>query len=240
MSRTDDKLARRSVGTGSLRPVSASRRPPIANARTGLVAGAVVLVAVVLAVVLLSSSGSTARRPQPVFESLFQDDNHLVYAPTATVARTLDTLAGLGVDRLRITVLWAAIAPGSNLPVQPAHFNGADPAAYSPGAWAPYDRIVTMAAARHLAVDFNITAPGPLWAMGHPAPQARLASHYEPSVADFRAFVTAVGRRYSGSYVAPGGHAVRFLASTTGRSGMSQTSRDGSPRSGTRVRGSGR
>lgn len=131
---------------------------------------------------------------------MFQDDDHLVYAPTATVARTLDTLAGLGVDRLRITVLWAAIAPGNTSPTPPAHFNGADPGAYPPGVWAPYDRIVTMAAARHIAVDFNLTAPGPLWAMGRAGPAIRLASHCQPSAADFGAFVTAVGRRYSGSY----------------------------------------
>ncbi len=182
----------------------APRRRSITAFRPQLAAGAVVLLVVIVAVVLLSSSGSTARRQQPVFQSLFQDDNHLVYAPAATVAKTLDTLAGLGVDRLRITVLWAAVAPGNSSPVPPPHFNGADPAAYAPGAWAPYDRIVTMAAARHMAVDFNITAPGPLWAMRRPAPSARLASHYEPSAADFGAFVAAVGRRYSGSYVPAG------------------------------------
>jgi hypothetical protein len=44
-------------------------------------------------------------------ESMFQDDRELIYSPGPAVARTLDTLHSLGVDRLRLTILWAAIAP---------------------------------------------------------------------------------------------------------------------------------
>jgi|SRR5579884_232488 len=166
---------------------------------------AVVAAAVAVVVVLVSASGQTAQ-PRLV-ESLFQDDNHLVYAPTPVVASTLDTLASLGVDRLRITVLWSAIAPGAASSARPAGFRASDPASYPPFAWAPYDRIVQLAAARHIGVDFNVTAPGPLWAMAGRAPASKLANHFAPSAAEFGGFVAALGRRYSGAYVPPGAHA---------------------------------
>jgi hypothetical protein len=156
------------------------------------------VVAVIL-VVALGSSGSGHRHG--LMESIFQDDQLLVDSPAPTVASTLDTLRSLGVDRVRITVLWASIAP----PTQPKGFNATDPAAYPAAAWAPYDRVVALARARGIDVDFNVTAPGPLWAMGH-APNAKYATHYNPSPAAFEHFVAAVGKRFSGSYQPPGSH----------------------------------
>jgi hypothetical protein len=135
-------------------------------------------------------------------ESIFQDDQLLVDSPAPTVSGTLDTLRSLGVDRVRITVLWASIAP----PAKPKGFKATDPAAYPATAWAPYDRVVTLARARGIDVDFNVTAPGPQWAMRH-APNAKYATHYSPSSEAFGHFVTAVGKRYSGSYQAPGSNA---------------------------------
>jgi hypothetical protein len=136
--------------------------------------------------------------------SMFQDDQELVYSSAPTVIRTLDALRALGVDRLRITVLWSAIAPASGSATAPARFDGADPGAYPRGAWGPYDRVLELARARGIGVDFDLTAPGPLWAMGRRAPTARLASHYAPSAADFGRFARAAGRRYSGRYVPAG------------------------------------
>jgi hypothetical protein len=138
-------------------------------------------------------------------ESIFQDDDHLLYSPTATVERTLRTLARLGVNRVRLTVKWAALAPGAQSPVKPA-FEATNPGAYPPAAWVPYDRVVRLARARGISVDFNVTAPGPLWAMGT-APAARVAGVYTPAIADFGNFLAALGRRYSGRYVPPGARA---------------------------------
>jgi hypothetical protein len=157
-------------------------------------------VAVVVGGLVASSPG---RRTHAV-ESIFQDDQFLLYATTPTVARTLDTLRGLGVDRIRLTIVWLAIAPDPYSSKRPPHFAAANPAAYPAAAWIPYDRIVRLARVRGIGVDFNLTAPGPLWAMVHPAPSLRVASHYRPSAAEFASFVLAIGRRYSGSYVAPG------------------------------------
>ena len=136
-------------------------------------------------------------------ESIFQDDQLLLYSPAPTVARTRSTLRALGVDRVRVTVLWLALAPDATASAPPKPFVATSPTAYSAAAWIPYDRLVRMAAAHGIAVDFNVTAPGPLWAMAHPAP-AKYATHYRVSAVDFGQFVAAVGTRYDGSYVPPG------------------------------------
>jgi hypothetical protein len=148
-----------------------------------------------------ATATSTAMRP---LESMFQDDRYLIDSPPATVARTLVALRALGVDRLRITVLWSDIAPSPGSPRKPRGFDAADPGAYPERAWAPYDHVLMLARAHGLKVDFDLTAPGPLWAMGGRPPLPRLANHYEPSAAAFRDFALAVGRRYSGEYVPAG------------------------------------
>jgi hypothetical protein len=137
---------------------------------------------------------------------MFQDDRELIYSSTPTVERTVGLLRSLGVDRLRLTILWSAIAPQPTALAIPAGFDAADPADYPASAWAPYDRIVSLARMRGIGVDFDLTAPGPLWAMAvdPPSTLATEADHYTPSAAAFAAFVRAVGRRYSGSYVPPG------------------------------------
>jgi hypothetical protein len=180
----------------------------VSNARRSslprLLAALIVVAAVAAAlVIVLGSSGAAAR--QHKLESLFQDDDHLIYASTATVTSTLDTLKALGVNEIRATVLWQAIAPDPTASAPPAGFDAADPADYAAGAWAPYDRLVELARADGIGVDFNVTAPGPLWAMRRGAPASKYADHWQPSAAEFGEFVAAVGRRYSGSYAPAGG-----------------------------------
>ncbi len=94
---------------------------------------------------------------------MFQD-NELLLDDPGHLDQTLRTLSSLGVQRLRITVLWDAIAPDPNSRRRPARFDGADPSAYPPGVWAPYDAIVEAAARYGLGVDFNVTGGAPLWA----------------------------------------------------------------------------
>ncbi len=96
-----------------------------------VVAAAVLGAVMVVVVVVAAPSVAQARsgpRTAPL-ESIFQDDELLLYSPTATVAGRW-TRSGLGVDRLRVTVLWGAIAPDPTSPVPPAGFAAGDPAAY--------------------------------------------------------------------------------------------------------------
>ncbi|MFL5822927.1 MAG: hypothetical protein ACJ764_05735 [Solirubrobacteraceae bacterium] len=172
-----------------------------------------VLVAALLAVVVVRR-GSGSVRPRVALHqrsghrvaSMFMDDDHLIYSATPTVTRTLDTLKSLGVTEIRATVVWKLIAPDSASAVMPQGFSGSDPAAYSAARWAPYDRLVELAGARGITIDFNPTAPGPLWAVRPRAPSARYADHWVPSSAAFGRFVQALGTRYSGHYVPPGAH----------------------------------
>lgn len=141
---------------------------------------------------LAAAAPAHASRTQ---ESTFQDDNHLIYASDAVVARTMDRMKALGADRLRVTLLWSAIAPDLAATQKPPGFDGADPGDYPAGAWDNYDRLVQDAADRGLALNFNITVPGPLWAMGA-SPRSDIANRYAPSPAEFGDFVRAVARRY--------------------------------------------
>jgi hypothetical protein len=168
-----------------------------------LIAGTlVVVVAIAIEIAVLSSSA--AGPPPRHLESMFQDDDHLVYTSTAIATATLDRLERLGVDTIRVTMLWKAVAPQPTLGTAPPGFDAADPAAYPAAGWAPYDRLVELARTRAIAVLFNVTAPGPLWAMARGAPTPRYADHWMPAAAAFGRFVAAVGRRYSGSYKPPG------------------------------------
>lgn len=163
------------------------------------------MIAIALIVVLTTrGSASTPARPRPFLASMFQDDDHLLYARPTTVVHTLDVLKRLGVDQIRATVLWKNLAPGAGSSARPAGFDSTDPAAYPAAAWAPYDRLVELAQARGIVVDFVLSAPGPLWAMAPGAPAPKYADHWAPSAVAFGRFAQAVGRRYSGRYVLPG------------------------------------
>jgi hypothetical protein len=134
----------------------------------------------------------------PTQESMFQDDPMLVYGTDAQVNSTLDTLAAFGVDRLRISVFWSIVAPATDQKVKP-NFEATDPAAYPQNLWAPYDRIVTAAAAHGIAVNFNLTSPVPRWAATD-SPRPELQETFGPNTDEFGKFVKAVGTRYSGTY----------------------------------------
>lgn len=171
-------------------------------ARVAVIVLIAVLVLGGVAAVILTSLPAHHRRPhRPLLESIFQDDDLLLYSDAATTAHTLDELRSLGVDRLRLTILWKAIAPAPFSRRRPRAFRASDPAAYPAAAWAPYDRVVQLARDRGIAVDFNPTAPGPLWAMAAPAPSSRIADHLRPDPVQFGQFVAALGRRYDGRFI---------------------------------------
>ncbi|MEA2298335.1 MAG: polysaccharide biosynthesis protein PslG, partial [Solirubrobacteraceae bacterium] len=104
---------------------------------------------------------------------------------------------------IRVSVFWRLSAPDPLAKTRPAKFDAADPAAYPDGSWARYDQVVTDAQALGVAVNLDITSPGPLWATGTPD-RADIAATYKPSAGEFGQFVHAVGTRYSGTYSIPG------------------------------------
>lgn len=169
------------------------------------------LLPVLLLLALAAAAPAGASTTQ---ESMFQDDPLLVYGTETTGAlptgqsfsaaqetvqkRTLDKLKRLGVDRIRVSVFWALVAPANASRTKPA-FNAADPGQYDPEAWTRYDKLLVNAANRGIAVNMNITSPVPRWAAGNPE-REDLVGTYEPDPVEFAHFVTAVGTRYSGTY----------------------------------------
>ncbi len=140
-------------------------------------------------------------------EATVQDDNLLIFNTPEGRAQTLDRLAGLGVDRLRISVFWQTVAPQPDSQQRPAGFDAADPNAYPPGTWDRYDQIVRLARQRGMDVNFNITSPAPKWATANPEREDIDKTH-EPSPAEFQAFVYAVGLRYNGAFADAAGNTV--------------------------------
>jgi hypothetical protein len=155
--------------------------------RTASAAAAALLASLVL------TQGAVA---SPSQESVFMDDARLVYGTDAQVEQTLDVLRSIGVDRVRVSVFWRLLAPQPDATTRPS-FDATDPGAYSPAAWDRYDRIVVGALRRGMAPYLTLTGPGPLWASSDPSRGERM---WDPSASDFRAFVTAIGRRYSGDW----------------------------------------
>jgi hypothetical protein len=164
---------------------------------------AALISAVAALAALPSALAPAAARADATQESTFQDDQYLIYNTSAGVNHTLARLRSLGVTRVRVNVKWSTIAPDPTSSTPPAGFNPVLPSDYPAANWVPYDRLVEYAAAYGIGVDFNVTAPGPLWAMRHDSPTTRAADHWAPNVAEFTAFVYALGYRYSGTYTPP-------------------------------------
>jgi hypothetical protein len=160
--------------------------------------------ALALACALMAAASPVKASASATQQSIFQDDDELVYASPSHADAVLAQLASLGVERIRISVIWALVAPDPTSTTRP-NFDATNPADYPAGAWDRYDVLVTDAQALGLQVDFDITSPAPHWATARaPATiNSKFDKNYLPSAAAFGQFVTAVGTRYSGAYVVP-------------------------------------
>jgi hypothetical protein len=132
-------------------------------------------------------------------EATIQDDPFLVYAGLQQQRDALDKVKALGVDRVRVTVLWRFLAPSPTSPNRPARFDATDPGQYPITRWEHYDNLLREAAQRGIAVNMNVTGPSPTWA-NKKAPRSDVQDTYEPSPKEFGQFVRAVATRYSGRY----------------------------------------
>ena len=147
-------------------------------------------------VTLLTCAGpALAGRAQ---ESFFQDDRLLAGSDYAGQARALDALATLGVDTIRTVVNWRRLAPQPDSLRPPAGFDPTNPAAYGATNWDILDSLVRGARARGMGVLISVAGPVPNWA-SRCGRNVNLACRPDPG--KYRQFVTAVGRRYSGSWV---------------------------------------
>jgi hypothetical protein len=104
--------------------------------------------------------------------------------------RTLQEVRDLGVDRVRALVYWRDYAPAARSKKRP-RFDATDPSAYPAGVWSHLDGLFNSAGDRGLSVQLTLTGPVPRWAT-----KRKRDNLTRPSTKEFRAFATAVGRRY--------------------------------------------
>ena len=143
-----------------------------------------------LAALLLAGSGGSSRH----LETVLQDDALLLDRPPVIVRQTARTIAALGVDRVRLTAGWSAIAPSPRDRAKPG-FDATNPAAYPRGAWDRLDTAVDAARAAGLKVMLDIGFWAPRWAVRKPSANPD-RQRYAPNPAMFADFATAVVRRY--------------------------------------------
>ena len=154
------------------------------------------IAALLLSIAAIYAAPASASNTQV---AVLQADGQVLGNPTGT----LQTLRDLGVGMVRVNVTWNQIAPSALSTHRPKGFNASDPGAYAAGGWAPYDAVVRAAAADHIALDFTLNGPAPLWATGSGVPRGTTGyfrEDWEPSAKEYGLFVKAVGTRYSGSY----------------------------------------
>ena len=127
-----------------------------------------------------------------------QDDSWLIYSAPPQVTQALEVMKLLGVDRVRVSVVWSLLAPKPGSSRRPK-FDATNPNAYPAHVWDRYDTLVRLANQIGIKVYFLLTAPAPNWATTpRQLPQGYRWSH-EPSATEFGKFVEAVGRRYRGA-----------------------------------------
>jgi hypothetical protein len=127
-------------------------------------------------------------------ESIFEDEHQLLELGPGVANASLNDITSLGADSIRSLVLWSRVAPAGKR--RPAGFKAADPHAYPPSAWDPYDDLVRGAGARGLSVILSPSTPMPKWA----SRCRKKKPTCKPDPKAYRAFVTALGVRYSGAY----------------------------------------
>ena len=153
-----------------------------------------------IAAVAVAALGLTAQaQASKSQQSMLQDDRVLTFQPGIFQNRSLDLMQQLGVDVVHSVVVWRRLSPASTSSKRPRGFDPSNPASYSPFDWDPYDALVRGAAMRGMQVQMTLSSPIPDWA-SHCPRKANKKHNCRPDVSLYKAFVTAVARRYSGSY----------------------------------------
>jgi len=176
---------------------------------------------IVLALVLGALLVPASAHASPTQMSIMMDDDLLVYRDDSTAARSLTQMKSLGVDTIRVTVLWKTVAEfahftkadlaklkGKKLAKlresarrQNKRFKATNPSTYPIRNWDRYDNLVRAATERGIRVYFNVTGPGPAWAHEKKPKKSKAPqSTYKPKPREFKQFVVAVGKRFDGTF----------------------------------------
>jgi hypothetical protein len=135
---------------------------------------------------------------------VFQDDGVLLNSDPGSTSDGLDQMRSLGATTIHALVPWAQIAPGREDLSKPPGFDASNPDAYPDGNWVKFDRLVREATARGLKVFLTPTSPGPAWAGSCRTAVDRASCVLSLNATEYGRFVTALGRRYSGTFTPSG------------------------------------
>src|SRR4051794_2650853 len=128
--------------------------------------------------------------------SVFQDDHNLIFVSDAKRNRMLSELRGLGVDILRVNVVWNQYARAPKQKKKPSSFKAGD--------WTHYrnyyliDKVVAAARQRGITPLLTPTVPGPVWASQCKHAPVNRRRVCKPSPSAYATFVGALARRYPG------------------------------------------
>jgi hypothetical protein len=108
----------------------------------------------------------------------------------AAVRGVIDEIDAFGVTQIRQLVYWKDFAPRPDAKRKP-RFDAANADAYPAGTFEKLDFLLSLARERDIAVQLTLTGPVPRWAT-----RGKRDNVTRPIPREFRAFATAVGRRY--------------------------------------------
>jgi len=136
--------------------------------------------------------------------SSMMDDNQLIYASQSHMVRTLNQMHSLGVDVVKVSMVWQLVAPDASSTRKP-RFDASNPAAYPQGAWDRWDTLVETAQKLGMSVYLLVIGPAPKWAIPAWVRNSKQGPDLgqAPNPGDYQDFIEAAGRRYSGAYVDP-------------------------------------
>lgn len=159
------------------------------------------LLALLLVAVVAPAS---AQANQDAMFSIMMDDDQLLYRGDDARDRAMRRMKAMGVDYVRVTVLWSVVAEYAKFDrrgKRRANFKADDPSTYPKGNWDRFDRLVRAGKALDIGIYLNPTGPGPRWAHKKPPRRHRdLARTYKPNPREYFKFVKALGKRYDGTY----------------------------------------
>jgi hypothetical protein len=138
-------------------------------------------------------------------QSILQDDLQLLYSSPQHQYQVMQQLKSLGVGVVKASMIWSLVAPHPGARQKP-NFDASNPGAYPAGAWTRYDDLVEEAHYLGLRVYFQFVPRDPVWAAASNVPSGQSFQHSQaPNLRYFQQWVTAVGRRYGGTWQGPNG-----------------------------------